>query len=415
MNAFLPFNPEQRRGLRRWLQCAALAATTATLAACGGGGDDDDKQVPVPPPTPAPAPQGLGELLHAERLAGGASITPRVISAALAEDHSKVPEVAPRYSVSTWRLTYLTEDKDGTLVRASGLVALPDKGANAASPVIGYQHATTFQNDNAPSRKLEPAEPPIVLASLGYIVVAPDYVGFGESNARTHPYLQAHPTARAVLDMLTAAQTWRRQNAVADTGQLYLVGYSEGGYATMAAQREMERSGHPLLAQLQASVPGAGPYDVQATLDGLLQRVQDERPEIAWLLKPGTLRHLGSSLRAEVRRLLMRALLPGDADVDYDGRFIDLYLADRQDELKEFSSVHWGWTPTAPVYLFHGRQDQTVPFAAGLSAYDTLAATRGAPVSLQECVRTQPSGHLQCVPEYFTYAIDVMQRTSRGL
>ncbi len=395
--------------LRRWLHGAAFAAATTLLAACGGGSDNDD----TPPAPPPPPPQGLGELVGASQEL--VRISPAAISAALAQDHSKVPQVEPRYAVATYRLSYLTEDKDGALVRASGLVAVPQKGAGAASPVISYQHATTFQNENAPSLKLEPAEPPIVLASLGYIVVASDYVGFGESNNRPHPYLQARPTARAVLDMLTAAQTWRRTAGVADSGQLYLVGYSEGGYATMAAQREIERSASPLRAQLQASLPAAGPYDLQATLDAQLQRVREERPDIAWLLRPGTLRHLGSSVRAEVRRLLMRALVPGDSDVDYDGRFIDLYLADDQQGLKEFSSVDWGWTPSAPVFLFHGRDDQTVPFAAGLAAYNTLKGTGGAPVTLQECTQSRPAGHLECVPEYFTYAIGVMQRSARGL
>ncbi len=407
-----PVHPPARpRALRRWLHGAAFAAATATLAACGGGGKDD-APAPAPPPPPPPVVQGLGELLAAQQQL---QVTPQAISAALAQDHSKVPEVAPRYAVNTYRLSYLTEDGSGALVRASGLVAVPQKGQGVASPVISYQHATTFQNANAPSLKIEPAEPPIVLASLGYIVVAADYVGFAESRDRPHPYLQARPTARAVLDMLTAAQTWRRGAGVADTGQLYLVGYSEGGYATMAAQREIERSGGPLRAQLQAALPAAGPYDLQATLDEQLSRVKDERPEIAWLLRPGTLRYLGATVRAEVRRQLLRALIPGDADVDYDGRFIDLYLADDQPGLKEFSSVHWGWTPSAPVYLFHGREDRTVPFAAALSAYDTLRATGGAPVTLQECTQARPTGHLECVPEYFNYAIGVMQRTARGL
>ena len=393
---------------QRWLRGAAGAVLTLSLLACGGGNKDNE----VPPVLPPPA-ANLGELVTAKELV---RISQQDISAALAQDNSKVPAtITPRYGVATFRLTYLTEDKDGAVVRASGLVAVPQKMTGAASPVISYQHATTFSNQEAPSLKLAGAEPPIVLASLGYIVVASDYVGFADSNGLPHPYLQARATARAVLDMLSAAQTWRRSHGVADTGQLYLVGYSEGGYATMAAQREIERSGGPLLTQLKASLPAAGPYDLQATLDAQLDRVREEYPEIAWLLRPGTLSHLGSKVRAEVRRQLMRALVPGEADVAYDGRFIDLDLADNQEGLKEFSSVHWGWKPSVPVYLFHGRQDQTVPFVAGLSALNTLAATGGAPVSLQECTQARPTGHLECVPEYFSYAIGIMQRSATGL
>lgn len=360
---------------------------------------------------PQPTPHA-GQWLET---APGIEISPAAIEAALAVDHGKVPQVAARYAVRTYRVRYLTEDANGALVEASGLLALPQKSRREPSPVISYQHATTFENANAPSLKLEPGEPPIVLASQGYIVVAADYVGFGRSQGAPHPYLLSRPTARAVIDMISAAQAWRTASAVPDNGQLYLVGYSEGGYATMAAQREIERSGHPLRAQLQASLPAAGPYDLQVTLDSLLERVRDEYPAVAWMLQPGTLKYLGSTVRAEIRRALLRQLIPDDADVRYDARFLDTYLADDRDTLQQASSVHWGWTPSTPVYLYHGRDDQTVPFAASVSALNSLRATGGAPVTLRECSGVTPTRHLPCVPDYFSYALQVMAATARGL
>ena len=416
--------------LPRHSYSTVLAALVLSLTACGGGGSDSENLTPPPAPAPAPSPAPspappqptpqpennpeLGRLLSAEPLQNFSS---SAIAQALAADHSKVPEITPYYGVATYRITYRTEDAQGALTTASGLIALPLKPQSDTrpSPVISYQHATTFSNDNAPSRKLEAGEPPMALASQGYIVVAADYVGFGASTDRPHPYLQARPTARAVIDMLSAAQTWRTQNAVADNRQLYLVGYSEGGYATMAAQREMQRSQHPLLGQLQASLPASGPYDLQTTLDKLLLRVRDEYPAIAWLLKPGTLKHLGSTVRAEVRRALVRELIPDDADVSYDARFIDVYLADDTDTLKQNHSVHWGWTPTAPVYLFHGRDDQTVPYAVSETTITGLQATGAAAVSLRDCRQSSPAGHLQCVPEYFSYALQVMGQTAQNL
>ena len=420
---------------RRWVLVAC--ALSLALVACGGDGGPapapaptptpSPPPAPAPAPTPAPAPAPTPEpeptpAPAPEPHAGlwldtvpGIEISASAIDAALATAQTKVPAIPARYAVSTYRLRYLTEDADGALVQASGLVALPQKAGGQPGPVISYQHATTFENASAPSLKLEPGEPPIVLASQGYIVVAADYVGFGQSQGTPHPYLLSRPTARAVLDMIGAAQAWRAASGVADNGQLYLVGYSEGGYATMAAQREIERSGSPLRAQLQASLPAAGPYDMQATLDGLLALVRDEYPAVAWMLRPGTLRYLGSSVRNEVRRALLRELVPGDADVRYDARFLDAYLADDRDTLRQESSVHWGWTPTAPVYLFHGRDDQTVPFAASVSALNTLRATGGAPVTLRECSSVTPAGHVACVPEYFAYALQVMAATARGL
>lgn len=402
----------------RWLGVCALAFA---VAACGGSGDAGDvdtggPEVPeqeVAPPDPAPEPEqqpdaeaALGDLLKVTELQRFGSAQ---IAAALQADGSKLPGLSPRYDVATYRLRYLTEDQDGNWLPASGLVAVPLKGLGSApGPLISYQHATIFYNDEAPSLRLEAGEPPMVLASLGYIVVASDYVGFGDSQGEDHPYLQSRPTARAVLDMLAAAQQWQLEQGVHDNGQLFLLGYSEGGYATMAVQREMERSRHPLLPQLVASVPGSGPYDMQATLDGLLSQIRGDFPVTGSLLKPGTLRHLNSKLRAEVRRALMRELVPGDTDVVYSPRVLDLYMGDKRDELQEQASVHWDWAPSAPVYLFHGRDDQTVPFAASESALDRLQSSGGAPVGLYECTSVQPAGHTSCVPEYFAHVLQVL-------
>lgn len=385
----------------RWLLTAAAAAV---LAACGGGSDPE----PLPPEPPAPA---IGDLVGAQPLK---PVSRAEITQALASHSERIQGVAPRYDVQTYRLTYRTHDKDGALVEASGLLTLPVKPAGQPSPVVSYQHATIFYDAEAPSNRIEGQEPPIVLASLGYIVVAADYVGFGATKGQEHPYLVATPAARAVIDMLTAAQTWRRQNHVADNGQLYMAGYSEGGYATMAAQRALELGDNPaLLAQLQASFPGGGPYDVQTTLDTQVQRIR-ERYWWGHLIQPGLLRHLGSSVRKELRRVLLRLTSPEDADVRYQTTFMDRYMADDKDAIARESNVHQGWKPSRPVYLFHGRDDQTVPYESGLSAYNTLRAQGGSPVTLHDCTHT-PSRHTECVPEYFLLTVRQMATTARDL
>ena len=111
-------------------------------------------------------------------------------------------------------------------------------------------------------------------------MLSADYVGFGAAKGLEHPYLTAAPSAAVVLDLLHAGQTWRQQQAVADNGQLFLAGYSEGGYVTLATQRAIETTGDALRQQLQASVPGAGPYDVQATLDAQVEAVRAYNTEL---------------------------------------------------------------------------------------------------------------------------------------
>ena len=391
--------------LRRSFSLTPLLLAAA-LVACGGG-DDDPATPEQPPENSAPGALLSGSMVN--------TITPAQITQAFKDPESHIQGgIVPRYSVSSYRLNYVTTDKNGAKVTASGLVSVPVKVAGARSPVLSYQHASTFRNNQAPSIKVEAVEPPLVLASLGYIVVSPDYVGFGASYGVEHPYLTSSPSSRAVIDMLSAAQTWRRQAGVADNGQLFLAGYSEGGYATMAAHRAIHQQGGELKTQLQAAVPGAGPYDVQETLDEQLDRVRKLFPPLALLIDPDHLSDASESVRNEVRRLLLRQMVPEDGDVRYQTLFMDRFLADDKAGIAAEHSVHLGWAPSVPVYLFHGRGDLTVPYSAAESARDTLRAAGATDVTLTDCT-TPKFGHLDCVPEYFRFAVDRMGRLAKDL
>lgn len=391
--------------LRRSFSLTPLLLAAA-LVACGGG-DDDPATPEQPPENSAPGALLSGSMVN--------TITPAQITQAFKDPESHIQGgIVPRYSVSSYRLNYVTTDKSGAKVTASGLVSVPVKAAGARSPVLSYQHASTFRNNQAPSIKVEAVEPPLVLASLGYIVVSPDYVGFGASYGVEHPYLTSSPSSRAVIDMLSAAQTWRRQAGVADNGQLFLAGYSEGGYATMAAHRAIHQQGGELKTQLQAAVPGAGPYDVQETLDEQLDRVRKLFPPLALLIDPDHLSDASESVRNEVRRLLLRQMVPEDGDVRYQTLFMDRFLADDKAGIAAEHSVHLGWAPSVPVYLFHGRGDLTVPYSAAESARDTLRAAGAPDVTLTDCT-TPKFGHLDCVPEYFRFAVDRMGRLAKDL
>ncbi len=388
----------------RWLGVAVLALG---LSACGSGNDADEVQA-APAPTPT---VGTGEVLAASDLG---QIAAADIAQALAIEDSLVQGLVPRYAVRSYRLEYRTLDAQGQSVRASGLVSVPVKANGARSPVLSYQHGTLFRDAEAPSNHAVPGEVAVVMASLGYIVVAPDYVGYGVSKGTPHPYLLAEPSAAAVVDLLSAAQVWRKQQGIADNGQLFLTGYSEGGYVTMAAHRALQASNSPLLQQLRLVVPGAGPYSVQATMDGLVDLVRDEQPVLGALISPNLLRYLGSGTRREVKQALLKHLLPDDADVVFDTRFIDHFLADEQGTLQRISNVH-DWRPAHPVRLYHGRDDRTVPYR---SSTTTLQAMRiqgaGELVSLSDCP-AQPASHIGCVPPFLTFMLGQLAPVAQDL
>lgn len=407
MSTFSPFLSRSSR--LRHLRAAAGGAALVILAACGGG-SGPEPEVVQPPVVPA-NPAGPGQFLASSPLG---TLAPAEIAAALAQDSSRVQGVVPRYSVVSWRLEYTTLDANGSEVRASGLISVPQKPAGSVSPVLSYQHGTIFRDAEAPSNNAVPGEVSVVLASLGYVVVAPDYVGFGASRGTPHPYLLYAPTAAAVVDLLTASKVWRAQNQVADNGQLFLTGYSEGGYATMAAHRAMQASGSPHLAQLRMAVVGSGPYDVQATLDGLIDLVRREQPVLGALINPGFLRYLGGSVQREVRRVVLRALVPDDADVVYDTRFLDSFFADDTRAIAQNNSVY-DWRPQVAVPLYHGRDDQTVPYASSVHTLEAMRAQgAGELVTLTDC-QAVPAGHLPCVAPFVGFMLGRVGAVASGL
>jgi alpha-beta hydrolase superfamily lysophospholipase len=325
------------------------------------------------------------------------------IERALDAQGRKAPSIAPRYDVTNHRLIYYTTDGKGLPIQASGLVSVPVKAPGAPSPVLSYQHATLFKDARAPSNHAVASEVAVVLASLGYIVVAADYVGYGVSRGALHPYLLAEPSAAAVLDLLTAAQSWRRQAGIADNGQLFLSGYSEGGYVTLATHRAMQATDSPHLRHLVASVAGGGPYDVGVTVSEQLQRINTRAPVIGTLFRPEILEWMGRPLRREARRWLVRRLVPAHADVRLQSSFLDHHLDGDHATIERLSNVH-DWKPEAPVSLFHGPDDQTVPHASAARALLAMRSRGASRVSLTNCPAV-PSSHRSCVKPFLDFML----------
>jgi hypothetical protein len=192
-----------------------------------------------------------------------------------------------------------------------------------------------------------------------------------------------------------------------------MLGYSEGAYTTMAAHRAMQTAGSPHLSQLVSAVTGAGPYHVGVTMDAQLQRVRDAASPIAGLINPDQLSAMSTTVRNEVRRLILRLLIPDDADITFQSTFLDNYLAGNTAAIERDSSVY-DWKPDATVRLYHGRDDQTVPYASSSRTLQAMQARAAAAVTLTDCPAT-PSSHTGCVPSYFTFALGHMAAVAKDL
>jgi len=392
--------------LKRWAVVCAAMGVAVLLSSCGGGGGGA-----TAPADPIVVTVGPGEFKSATLVKDFPLST---IVTVVSDGGDAWAAVKPKYAVSSYRMEYLTQDGKGQQVLASALVNVPVKAAGATSPVLSYQHGSMTTDAEAPTNHVLASEVSVWIASTGFIVLAPDYVGYGVSKGQPHPYLLAAPSASVVNDMLTAATYWRQTRGVRDNKQLFMVGYSEGAYVSMAAARALESNTSRRDQELVAAILGGGPYHVGVTLDELLKRIRSENPILGALINPGLLKYLGSGVQASVRNELVKQLLGPDADVVLDATLLDNFLADDAAAIERQSNVH-DWKPSKPVRLFHGREDQTVSY---LSSSVTLQAMQtrnaGGLVSLTDCA-AQPSSHLGCVASFFRFAVKELDALARDL
>jgi pimeloyl-ACP methyl ester carboxylesterase len=120
-------------------------------------------------------------------------------------------------------------------------------------------------------------------AAQGTTVVATDYLGYAGSTFPYHPYLHAASEASTVIDSLRAARLAAYQTGANLSNQILLAGYSQGGHASMAAQRAIE-SDNPTEFTIAAASHMAGPYNLSGALASLDYPVQDNPVFAAFVL-----------------------------------------------------------------------------------------------------------------------------------
>lgn len=176
--------------------------------------------------------------------------------------------ISVTHDVAIYRIAYETFDARQQSTLATGALFVPVGPTSA--PVVSYQHGTIFERNKAPSIPQAGDQLlGIVLATEGYAVVMPDYLGLGMDSPPLHPYVHARSEAVAAVDMLRASYTQLATLSLTPNGKLFLCGYSQGGHATLALQHELETK-HATEFPLTASAPMAGPHDLSGTMKDLI-------------------------------------------------------------------------------------------------------------------------------------------------
>lgn len=176
------------------------------------------------------------------------------------------------------RIIYYTTDPAGDLVEASGVVA---RQVGAAGEALDYTKLVSFQHGTC-SISAAPSYQSGITAELlpvsitdpdapadRYVALMADYLGYGVSQTADlqHPYMHTKLTGSTCADMLSAAEEFLEGASITvPGGKVDLVGYSQGGAATIQTLLELESRDFPD-ERINEVYAGAGPYDLMAFFD----------------------------------------------------------------------------------------------------------------------------------------------------
>jgi acetyl esterase/lipase len=225
---------------------------------------------------PTCRPGDRGRLLGFERVASHPTAADaRAYFDAWAEfyrDYYQFPPVLPAdidHGFDSWKVTYCTVDAGAVPTAATGNLSVPRRAGRLAT--VAYLHGTSVSFYDAPSNPNIAGElsengesfdgPPssAIFAGAGFIYVAPDYLGLGDSTVPRHRYFHAATEASSAADLLVASRDVLASLKVRRSGELFTFGFSQGGHAALALQRLLERRG----VEVTATATVGGVFDLE--------------------------------------------------------------------------------------------------------------------------------------------------------
>ena len=175
-------------------------------------------------------------------------------------------EIFPDYM--NYVFTYPSFDPYGKPCTLSGTITVNKALLSEDKPFNGillFNHFTIYATTQAPSRGA--VEFPTGAAFTDFIIVAPDYYGFGITEKEPQAYCISRINGRNSLDAYLAAKRLIDDLKVKKGNDFVIAGYSEGGQTTMAVLREIAERHSEI--KVKRAFAGAGPYDINSMYDAI--------------------------------------------------------------------------------------------------------------------------------------------------
>jgi len=377
-------------------------------------------------------------------------IEPSTLNELLARAPGALREIVgpPRCTITSYSVRYTTVGGHGEATDASTAVITPtgkDPICKGERPILLYAHGTAIaRNHNMARLRGESQLVAALFASQGYIVVAPNYAGYEGSSLNYHPYLNAEQQSADMVDALRAGRTALAKLKQGFTQQLFIAGYSQGGFVALATQRAIEQqyssefrvtaaaglSGPYALAQFSDEVFSGNPNE-GITLYLPLIATSAQRSGAAIYASPGELYEsqyatgIESLLPGSLSRkdLVKRGKLPTSGLFDLvRSSYREAYLQDMasfpcngdpgagctsQNNLRKWMLKNdlRNYQPQSPLLLCGGAADPAVPFSNARSTAAYFDA-KGAPATLLDLEAQSQADEFTPLRQFFARMLD---------
>jgi len=303
-----------------------------------------------------------------------------------------------RSGIKQYKISYKTKTITGESITASGAVMVPTDLSTEKLALSCVQHGTLFNEKDAPSYFNPATESTLgsVLASTGFIVGLPDYIGYGDSKDVPHPYEHNKGSSESNVDFIRAVKEFIAKEKLNWNNNLMIGGYSQGGYVTLAMQKLIEEK-YASEFNLKASSCGAGAYNKTKTIESFLKNktsgeASNNRSYI-WVLQTydriyGLNRNLNTYFiepyLSQIQKDGHMALISKSFDEILQPSFVTGIL--NGTDTKFIDAVKdndiYDWAPKVPTNLYHGDKDTYVPFLNSQTAYDAMVKKGSTSVKL---------------------------------
>lgn len=179
------------------------------------------------------------------------------------------------YGFDSYKVTYCTVDavlpgqSTARPTIATGMVSVPRRSGPLST--VAYLHGTSVSFYDAVSNpnifgEFSPRGesfdgPPSnsIFAGAGFIYIAPDYLGLGDSTVPRHRYFHTATEASSAFDLLAASRRVLASLHVEQNDELFIFGFSQGGHAALALHRELQNAN----VEVTGTATVGGVYDVE--------------------------------------------------------------------------------------------------------------------------------------------------------